>query len=172
MACNCIKNYDYNISHKTCKELVYQDASTWVEAPETYEITILPPVGSATVVTVNTNGVTIITTVTLGLTDEPENLPAGIYCITVTNCNGDTIQKDYLNLCTFECQLANMIAAIDLTACNEDNFKEDIKTYAFIKTLIEGAKAKFECDWCGVKELKELIAYIKQKLDNNNCTCK
>jgi hypothetical protein len=172
MACNCIKNFDYNISYKTCKEIHYQDASTWVEAPESYNITIQPPVGSAVTIPVTTLGVTIITSVTLGLTSEPENLPAGIYCVTITNCNGDTIQKDFINLCTFECQLANLIAAIDLIGCNEDAVSKDLKFYYFIKTLIDGAKAKFDCDWCSVKELKQLIAYIKKKLDNNNCTCK
>ncbi|HMT02026.1 MAG TPA: hypothetical protein PKD00_01740 [Burkholderiales bacterium] len=172
MACNCIKDFGYNISYDTCKKIIYQDATVWVEEPSTYEISITSPASNTPVtLTVPTTGVLVITSGMLGLTEDT-NLPSGIYCVTVVNCNGDVIQKDFINLCTYECQLANLIAVIDLTACNEENVAEEIAFYTFIKMLIEGAKAKFDCDWCSVKELKELLLYIKKKLDKHNCTCK
>jgi len=172
MACNCIKEFGYNISYDTCKKIIYQDATIWVEEPSEYEISVVTPVNNTPItLTVPTTGVLVITSQMLGLAEDI-NLPSGIYCVIVVNCNGDTIQKDFLNLCTYECQLANLIAAVDLTVCNEDNIHEDLKFYSYIKALLEGAKAKFDCDWCSVKELKELLAYIKRKLESNNCTCK
>jgi hypothetical protein len=172
MACNCIKNFGFNISYDTCKKILYQDATIWVETPSAYDISILSPVSTVAVtLTVPTTGVLVITSQLLGLAEDI-NLPSGIYCVTVTNCNGDLIQKDFINLCTYECQLANLIAVVDLTACNENSIAEELKFYRFIKNLIDGAYAKFDCDWCSVKELKELLAYIKKKLDNHNCTCK
>ena len=135
MACNCIKDFGYNIAYDTCKKIVYQDATIWVTAPSSYDITITTPIGTSVTLTVPVTGVLVITSQMLGLA-ENINIPSGIYCVTVENCNGDVIQKDFLNICTYECQLANLIAAVDLTACNEDNFETDLKFYSFIKSLL------------------------------------
>lgn len=170
MACNCIKDFSYQISFDTCKKMIYQDTSVWVEEPEEYTITISTPTNQTVDVVVVTEGVTIIDSIILGISSEQVNLPAGIYCITVTNCNGDTITKNFLNICTYECELANLLALVDLTKCNEDLEKE-LKDYQFIKLLIDGAKAKFECDWCSIKEVKELLLYIKKKLSKLDCSC-
>ena len=171
MACNCIKDFGFNISYDTCKKIIYQDATVWVDTPSEYEISITTPVSSSPVtLTVPTTGVLVITSITLGLSTELTNLPSGIYCIEVTNCNGDKIQKDFLNVCSYECKLSNLIAVVDLTKCNDD-LEEELKDYALIKTLIDGARAKFDCDWCSKKELKELLLYIQKKLNGLNCTC-
>jgi len=170
MACNCIKEFSYQISFDTCKRIIYQDTSTWVEVPEDYVITITTPTNQVVDVTVVTSGVTIITSITLGISDTEVNLPSGVYCIEVTNCNGDKIIKNFLNVCTYECELANLLALVDLTKCNDDLEKE-LKDYYLIKTLIDGAKAKFECDWCSIKEVKELLLYIKKKLSKLDCHC-
>lgn len=170
MACNCIKNFGYLISYNTCKNIVYQDTSVWVEAPSEYEITITTPTDHTATITVPTTGVVVIDSVLLGMSLEPTNLPSGVYCIEVTNCNGDKIIKNFLNVCTYECELANLLALVDLTKCNDDLEKE-LKDYYLIKTLIDGAKAKFECDWCSIKEVKELLLYIKKKLSKLDCHC-
>jgi hypothetical protein len=103
MACNCIKEFAYTITTPDCKHLLYQDNSTWVEVPETYEISIEISGYPIKIFTVTTNSPTLISAVQLIGIDQ--NLPTGIYCIKVTNCNGDIIQYDYLNLCTAECSL-------------------------------------------------------------------
>ena len=168
MACNCLKEFKYNISYKTCKEIHYQDVSTWVEVPEEYEITITTPVGAPKVVTVTTNGITVITPETLELSTT--NFPAGVYCIQVTNCNGDVITKNFLSLCVLECELASALALIDFSKCNDD-IKEELERYDFIFHLLQGAKAKFECDWCSINEVKEIIVRIKELLAGLNCEC-
>ena len=171
MACNCIKEFNYHISFSSCKKLIYQDLSTWVEAPTEYEIFIKPPIGDFISVTVNVTGVTIIDSILLGITDEEQvNLPAGIYCIKVINSNGDIIFKDFLNLCIYECQLANLLAVVDLTK-PDYALKELLSEYSSIKLLLDGAYAKFDCDWCSTTELKCLIDLIKNMLSKLDCNC-
>jgi hypothetical protein len=172
MSCNCIKNFNYNISFNTCKYIVYQDLSTWVEAPSSYEIFIkLPSSNDFISITTLVTGVTIIDSIILGIsTDEVVNLPAGIYCIKVVNCNGDIIYKDFLNLCDYECKLSNLLAVVDLTK-PDYVLDELLETYLKIKILLDGAKAKFECDWCSTDELKCLLDLIKSKLNKLDCNC-
>lgn len=170
MACNCIKDFGYNIAYDTCKKIVYQDATIWVTAPSSYDITITTPIGTSATLTVPVTGVLVITSQMLGLAEDI-NIPSGIYCVTVENCNGDVIQKDFLNICTYECQLANLIAAVDFSCNDCDKTTDQLKEYESIRFMLEGAKAKFTCDWCSVKELKKLLEYVNKKLQQNNCSC-
>ena len=48
---------------------------------------------------------------------------------------------------------------------------DQLKEYESIRFMLEGAKAKFTCDWCSVKELKKLLEYVNKKLQQNNCSC-
>ncbi|HMT03384.1 MAG TPA: hypothetical protein PKD00_08790 [Burkholderiales bacterium] len=171
MACNCIKEFNYHISFDTCKRLIYQDLSTWVESPSYYDVYIKLPTSSDFIsLTVSVTGVTIIDSVLLGISEEPINLPAGIYCIKIINCNGDVIYKDFLNLCIYKCKLSNLLAVVDLTKPNYE-LKELLEEYSSIKLLLDGAEAKFECDWCSTKELKCLLDLIKDMLNKLDCNC-
>ena len=170
MACNCIKDFSYQISYDTCKKIIFQDTSVWVETPTEYEVTITTPTNHVATVTIPTTGIAVIDSIILGISTTQTNLPSGVYCVEYTACNGDKIIKNFLNVCTYECELANLLAIVDLTKCNEDLEKE-LKDYSLIKTLIDGAKAKFECDWCSIKEVKELLLYIKKKLSKLDCSC-
>ncbi|HMT01763.1 MAG TPA: hypothetical protein PKD00_00395 [Burkholderiales bacterium] len=171
MACNCVKDFGYIITADTCKRLLYQDVSVWMEMPEEYTITITTPTNIEATITVASTGVTIINSILLGISTEEVNLPPGVYCIRYTKCNGDVVYKDYLNLCVYECELANLLANVDMTKCNSD-LLEELENYRLLKYLLEGAKAKFECDWCSVQELKTLLLTIKEKLKGLNCNCK
>lgn len=169
MACNCIKEFAYTITTPDCKHLLYQDNSTWVEIPETYEISIEISGYPIKIFTVTTNSPTLISAVQLIGIDQ--NLPTGIYCIKVTNCNGDIIQYDYLNLCTAECSLSNLLSNLDLLCTNEE-LETQTKEYLNIKFWLDAIRAKFNCDWCARGELKLLITALQKKLSNaKNCKC-
>ncbi len=170
MSCNCINTFSFNIHFNDCKSIIYIDNSLWVEVPETYVINILVP--GTTIwkeFIVNTNVPTTITAVQLIGFDQ--NLPSGIYCVKVTNCNGDIFQYDFLNLCTYECQLANLISMMDFS-CKNNVVEEQLEQYMTIKLWLEAAKAKFDCDWCNKEEVKVLLSMLNKKLNNvKNCKC-
>lgn len=172
-SCFCIKNYSYNITNNTCKRIIYQDISEWINVPETYEIRIKYPGGSNFItITAYTNYPTIINSIILGLsTTEEVNLPAGVYCIEVTNCNGDIFKMDFLNTCIYECELANLLASVNFLNCSDN--KADIEKYKEIKLLIEGAHGKFHCNWCSLQEVKDILDIIAKKLKtiSSNCKC-
>lgn len=171
MACNCIKDFGFNIAYDTCKKIVYQDATVWVDTPSEYEISITTPVNNTAItLPIPTTGVLIITSINLGISTELVNLPSGIYCVEVTNCNGDKIKKDFINLCSYECQLANLLAVMDFSECCK-NKEQELKEYNDIRLMIEGAKAKFDCDWCSKDEIKKLLRLIDKKLTQLNCNC-
>lgn len=171
MACNCIKEFNYLISYDTCKRIVYQDTSSWVEEPLEYQIDVITPINNTPItLTVPTTGVLVIDSVALGLSADYGNLPSGIYCITVTNCNGDKLSLDFLNLCTYKCQLASLLAVLDLNSTNYD-LDEQLKEYSEILFLIQGAEAKFNCDWCSKEDVKNLITRIKSRLSSKKCNC-
>lgn len=171
MACNCIKEFSYNISYDTCKRIIYQDTSSWIEEPVEYQIEIITPLNSTPItLTVPTTGILIIDATALGLSEDYGNLPSGIYCITVTNCNGDKLSLDFINLCTYKCQLASLLAVLDL-GCSSYELDKEIKEYLNIMLLIQGAEAKFNCDWCSKDEVKKLVTLIKSKLVAKKCSC-
>lgn len=173
MSCFCIKDFSYNITYNTCKRILYQDNSVWVNIPDTYDIRIkYPGYNGFKTIEVVTNGVTVINSISLGISTNEVNLPTGIYCIEVTNCNGDVITLDFLNTCIYECELSNQLSGINFLNCTD--YKEDIERYKEIKLLLEGAHAKFSCDWCSKDEVKKILELIRKKLDNlsSNCKCK
>lgn len=169
MACNCIKNFNFTISYNSCKKIVYQDTSEWVETPVEYTIQLTTPINSTPIeLVVPTEGFLVIDNTTLGISEG--NLPSGIYCVTTTNCNGDKLSLDFLNLCTYKCQLANLLAVLDLSAANYD-LEEQIKDYQQIKLYLDAAEAKFNCDWCSKEDVITLIKEIKNKLSTKKCNC-
>lgn len=162
MSCNCLKSFNYQISYKDCKTILFEDKSVWVEKPTQYTISILVS-GFSTwkEVIVNTDGLNVITSQTLiGLN---QNLPIGIYCLKTINCNGDEYNYDFLNLCTYECELANELSSLDL------NDKDAISTFKDKKLYIDAINAKFNCDWCNKDDINSLLSIIKK---NNNGNCK
>lgn len=125
--CKCIKgNYDFNISHKGCKTLIYQDISTWVdnERPESYEIKVKAPGFSIeSTFQVNGEGITQIDTGSWG---------DGIYCFKVNNC-GTIYTKNYINLCKLNCQLDHMVKQANL------NDPKDFEQITHIQFLLDSA---------------------------------
>jgi hypothetical protein len=169
MSCNCIKDFKYTVHFPDCRTLLYIDLSTWVEVPETYLIEILVPGSSIwKEFLVSANSTTSITA--LQLIGIDQNLVSGIYCLRTTNCNGDILQYDFLNLCTYECSLANMIASLPICYLAEKGNKT-VALYKDLKLYLEAAKAKFDCEWCSNDDVKELLNMFK-KLSNNVEDCK
>jgi hypothetical protein len=162
MECNCIKEFSFNIKFNSCSELVYTDTSIWADAPETYSIVIVLPGSSKEYnFTIEIGKIKIIKAEDFGLTI----LPIGVYCVIVVNCNGDKIRQDFLNLCSLECSLSNLIATTNLDEC------ENLSKYMKYKTQLEGIYAKFNCDWCNKDEVTNLIKQLKKELDGEGCSC-
>lgn len=161
MACNCIKEYMYNVQFKDCKTLIYEDKSVWVEQPTTYQISITTPVSTIPkVFDIITNQPNVLYAKDIIGIDQ--NLPIGIYCISVVNCNGDIFTYDFINLCSLECEIANELAYLDM------NDKEAIKAISDKKLWLDILYAKFNCDWCDKEDIKKLLMFLKNGKD---CKC-
>lgn len=171
MACNCIKNNDYNfyLDNINCRKLIYKDLSDWVEMPESYTLKVIVP-GSTVEYSLSITGDTlIIEAADIGLPPNV-NLPDGIYTFIVEMCD-KRFEKKEIVLCKLKCKLYNMLSTMDLT-CKDTRDKKDmidkLSEYDILfNAIIANAKC---CKWLKVKELTD---YLNKKLysANENCGC-
>lgn len=157
MKCFCVLDgfFSFKSEFMSCGSLLFKDTSKWLEKPDNYLVKLYfpnNPIPKEYIIDVKS--FTII----------EESFPTGIYTVEATICD-KTYKKQFLNICKLECALSNMLA--NLSFCEQDG--EKIKEAKKYKLWIDSLKAKFNCEIIDIKEIKEIVSYLKDKL--GECAC-
>ena len=121
MNCSCIKgegSFNFTLEPLDCETLIYKDYSEWMEGdrysfPETYTVQVFPPGANDPIhLDLNVGESNSITSIELFGGTTKRQIPDGVYCFTLENCQYRYIKHKAVT-CSLDCALDNLIATSD-----------------------------------------------------------
>lgn len=157
--------------------LAVNDASTYDVPPTDPILQVdVPSFGIVSDITFNVDGVTILNSTTLGITQEgyEEPLPDGIYCFTYSIIPPDTnyVNKTIIRVDRLQQKFDTAFMKLDMMECDKAIKTQSKVTLNTIYFFIQGAiAAANNCDTIGATKLYQQADYMLDNFLKTNCGC-